>query len=159
MYWFIWSSLVIFFLVIQTVFGNILSCAGIKPDILLVIIVFFAFKTAYFESGIMGFSCGILEECLAGNTMGTLTFSKTVVALLINLLKKLYPPKLIPIGLAILMATLVNNFIISIIYSFFSHCPDILTLIKRITIEGSYNLLIGVLLFPLLSKLKWRGEK
>lgn len=151
MYWILWLGLIIFFLVIQTVFADVLSIEGVKPDILLIIIVFFAFKSSYVESGIVGFVSGLLQDGLSGCVSGVNAFSKIIVALLTNLIKRAYPAKLIPIGFSILIGTLIN----SILNSFFNKTTDGLISIKKIIIESLYNILIGSILFPLLSKLKW----
>jgi rod shape-determining protein MreD len=126
----------------------------------LVVIVHFAFKSLYYEAGILGFASGLLQEGLSGCAMGVNAFSKTVVALLIILVKKLYPARCIPIGISIFLATCVNELLIFILSScLFATTIDILILVKRVIIEGFYNFFIGIILFPFLSKLKWRGEK
>ncbi len=153
MYWVIWLGIVILCLVIQTVWCNILTIWGIKPDFLLVIIIFFSFKHPPFESGIIGFIAGILQDSLSGVTLGTNTVTKLIIGLIASIIKKVYAENLISILLSIFVFTLVQSLLIFALQSIFVISLGIPTM-DRFLLMALYNTFIGILIFPITRKVK-----
>lgn len=157
MYWVIWIGIVILCLVIQTVYGDILTIGGIKPDFLLVIIIFFAFRYSAFEAGIMGFIAGILQDSLSGLILGTNAFTKLIIGLIVSSIKKVYAENLISIIITIFVFTFLQSLLIFALQSIFVRPLEIST--NKIFLVALYNIAIGILFFPIFCKIKIIGEK
>jgi len=156
-YWIIWLGILILCLVVQTVWGDILTIGEIKPDFLIVIIIFFAFRHSAYESGILGFIAGILQDSLSGVTLGVNAFTKLIVGLLASTIKKIYAENLITILMAIFVFTIIHSLLFFAIQSIFVITLGIPTM-KRIPLIALYNTIIGILIYPITRKVK-RGEK
>ncbi|MEW6096349.1 MAG: rod shape-determining protein MreD [bacterium] len=158
MYWAIWVGIVILCLVLQTVYGNIVTICGIKPDFLLVIIIFFAFRRSTFESGIIGFIAGILQDSLSGDILGINAFTKLIMGLIASTIKKMYAENLISILLSIFVLTLVQSLLIFALQSIFVKSVVEISTMNRILLIALYNTVIGILVFPIFHNAK-RGEE
>lgn len=153
MYWVIWLGIVILCLVIQTVCGDILIIGGIKPDFLLIIIIFFAFKHSAFESVIIGFIGGILQDSLSGVPLGTNAFTKLIIGLIASGIKKVYPENLISMLLSIFVFTIIQSLLIFALQSIFVISLGISTM-NRVLLIALYNTIIGLLIFRIVRKVK-----
>lgn len=100
----------------DTVF-NALSVAGGKPDIALIIVVFYAIFNGYERGGIMGLILGLMEDLMTGRFIGVNAICKGIIGFAIgfsreHLLKNNF---VIPI-LMVFVATFAN----AIMYGLFS---------------------------------------
>ncbi|MFH1860988.1 MAG: rod shape-determining protein MreD [bacterium] len=156
MYWVSLIGIILLCLVLQTtIFGNFLGIGGVKPDLLLIIIVFFAFRKEQLQSGIFGFICGIAEDSLSGGMLGMNAFAKTIIGIAISIIKKTYAEKFISIMLSLFLFTIVQEVLMLILKAIFASIAlDPLIMIKTILIESSYNMVLGGVLFLLFNKIK-----
>ncbi|MBU1753727.1 rod shape-determining protein MreD [bacterium] len=156
MYWVSWIGIILLCLVLQTtIFGNFLCIGGIKPDLLLIVIVFFAFRREQLQSGIFGFICGIAEDSLSGGMLGMNAFVKTIIGMVTSIIKQTYAEKFISIMLSIFLFTIVQEVLMLILKSIFATIvPDLLIVVKTIFIESIYNMMLGGVLFLLFNKIK-----
>jgi len=156
-YWVIWLGIGILCLVIQTVCSDILTIYGIKPNFLLVIIIFFAFRHSVFESGIMGFVLGILEDSLSGSTFGINGFTKLIIGLVVSTIKKVYTENLISILLSIFVFTVIQSLLIFVLQSICGISVDTPTMNRTILI-AIYNTIIGIFIFSIAHKIELGEE-
>jgi rod shape-determining protein MreD len=155
MYWIIWIGIILLCLVGQTIFGNFLSIRGVKPDLLLIIVVFFAFRREQLPSGIFGFICGIAEDSLSGGMLGMNAFAKTIIGIATSIIKQTYAEKFISIMLSLFLFTIIHEVLMLILKSIFaSITPDLLIITQTILIESIYNMVLGGVLFLLFNKIK-----
>ncbi|MFH1562112.1 MAG: rod shape-determining protein MreD [Nitrospirota bacterium] len=152
MYWVIWLGIIILSLVVQTVWGDILTVYEIRPDLLFVVIVIFSFKHSTFESGLIGFIAGILQDSSSGINFGINAFTKLIIGLITSNIKKVYAENLISISLSIFVFTLIQSLLIFALQSI-SIISGIST-INRCLLVALYNTLLGILIFPLIRKVK-----
>lgn len=157
MYWAIWVGIIILCLVIQTVCGGILTICGIKPDLLLVIIIIFSFKHSIFKAGIAGFIAGILQDSLSGISLGTNAFTKLIVGLIASTIKKVYAENLLSILFSIFIFTIIQSLLIFALQSIFLVSSGISTM-NRILFMAIYNTIVGLFIYPVISKVK-TGEE
>lgn len=157
MYWTIWLGILILCLVIQTVWGNILTIFEIKPDFLIVLIIFFAFRHSASQAGIIGFIAGILQDSLSGVTLGVNAFTKLIIGLIASSIKKVYAENLITISLSIFVFTIIHSLLFFAIQSIFVITIGIPTM-NRILLIALYNAILGILIYPITRKVK-RGEE
>lgn len=153
MYWIIWLGIVILCLVIQTVYGDILTIGNIKPDFLIVILIYFAFRHSASESGIMGFIAGILQDSLSGGALGVNTFTKLIIGLIASTIKKVYAENLITIPLSIFVFTIIHSLLFFGVQFIFVKTLELPTL-NMILLLSLYNTVIGIVIFPLVRKVK-----
>ncbi|MDI6781135.1 MAG: rod shape-determining protein MreD [bacterium] len=155
MYWIIWIGTILLCLVLQTtIFGNFLNIGWVKPDLLLIVIVFFAFRREQLQSGIFGFICGIAEDSLSGGMLGMNAFAKTIVGIATAIIKQTYAEKFISIMLSLFLFTIIHEILILILKSIFaSIAPDLLFIAQTILIESIYNMVLGGILFLLFNKM------
>ncbi|MDI6735738.1 MAG: rod shape-determining protein MreD [bacterium] len=152
MYWVIWLGIIILSLVVQTVCGNILTVYEIKPDLLLVIIIIFSFKHSTFESGLIGFIAGILQDSSSGINFGINAFTKLIIGLITSNIKKVYAENSISISLSIFVFTLIQSLLIFAFQSTISMVG--ISTINRCLFIALYNTLLGILVFPIIRKVK-----
>lgn len=154
MYWIIWLGTVILCLVLQTVYADILTIGGIKPDSLIVIIVYFSFRHSTAESGIIGFIAGILQDSLSGGTfLGVNAFTKLMIGLIASTIKKVYAENLIIIPLSIFVFTIIHSLLFFAVQSIFVKTLEIPTM-HKILLLSLYNSVIGLVVFPLTRRIK-----
>ncbi len=155
MYWIIWIGIILLCLVLQTIFGNFLTIGRVKPDLLLIIIVFFAFRRERFQSGIFGFICGIAEDSLSGGMLGMNAFAKTIVGIATSIIKQTYAEKFISIMLSLFLFTIIHEILMLILKSIFTPITyNLLIITQTILIESIYNMVLGGILFLLFNKIK-----
>jgi rod shape-determining protein MreD len=155
MYWTIWGGIALLFLVFQTVFGNLLSIGKVKPDLILIVIIFFSFKKNQVESSILSFACGIAQDSLSGGMLGINAFIKTVIGLITSIIKKTYTENPVSIMVSLFLFTILQNFLIFLLKSIFEATSPSFFIMTRIApFEAIYNMILGVLLFPLFKRIK-----
>lgn len=150
MYWVIWLGIIILSLVVQTVWGDILTIREIKPDLLLVIIIIFSFRHSTFESGLIGFIAGILQDSASGINFGINAFTKLIIGLITSNIKKVYAENLISISLSIFVWTLIQSLLIFALQSIL--ITSGISTINRCFFIALYNTLLGIVVFPLIRK-------
>jgi rod shape-determining protein MreD len=67
---FLLTSMLIGAIFVQATFLELLDFQGLKPDLLLIVIIFHAFINGYKEGAILGFLGGFLQDLSIGNFIG-----------------------------------------------------------------------------------------
>lgn len=69
-------------LVIQTSILGYFNIRGVTPNMVLIIVVYYALSKTPAKSQFYGFCFGILEDCLSGSILGMNAVSKTIIGFL-----------------------------------------------------------------------------
>lgn len=158
MYWIIWTGIILLGLVLQTTaFGNFMGIDKVKPDLLLIAIVFFSFRREQFQSGIFGFICGIVEDSLSGppGMLGINAFAKTIIGITTSIIKRTYAENFLSIMLSLFLFTIIQDVLVNILNSIFApKAFDLLIVVRTILIGSIYNMVLGGILFLLFGKIK-----
>jgi rod shape-determining protein MreD len=80
--------LVIVALLIQLTILNLFTLQGIKPDLILVVIIVFSLLKGEVEGSIIGFFSGLLQDIFSVGLLGVNAFIKTSVGFFCGLLKE-----------------------------------------------------------------------
>ena len=85
------SALGLVFLLFQILLSDFLVIRGIRPDFMLILILYISFKFGSLNGVILGFTLGILEDLIsAGSLMGLSSLTKSISGFLICRLKGKY---------------------------------------------------------------------
>ena len=85
------SALGLVFLLFQILLSDFLVIRGIRPDFMLILILYISFKFGSLNGVILGFSLGILEDLISsGSLMGLSSLTKSISGFLIGRLKGKY---------------------------------------------------------------------
>lgn len=104
------ALMVIVSLILQSTVFNYIKVAGVKPDLVLVIIIFNALINGSKDGAILGFAGGLLQDILIGQFIGLNALSKAATGYIFGFVgKKLYRENIfIPI-LSLLLGSVFND--------------------------------------------------
>jgi rod shape-determining protein MreD len=151
--------ILIFFLILQVVFGEQLKLYYINFDFILVAIVALTFKNGLIAGMVYGFFAGLVFDVLSSNIIGISPLIFALDAFIIGrLLESGLKIKLVSYIFAVFMITEINIIIISIIYYLFSYNIDFTALGMDLLIKPICNILVIFIVFPLM-RVKFSGEE
>lgn len=126
MRYFVMAILFLISLTLQSTVFSHLTVAGVKPDLVLVFIVFYALLHGPYEGALMGLTGGLLQDLLFGQNLGMNTLAKLAVGYVFGILeKKIYKDNILIPMVALFLGTLLNETILYFL-RFFSYLirPD-----------------------------------
>lgn len=125
-------SLLIFFpvLLIQTTVVPLISINGVIPDLVLILLVFYAVRQGQIYGTVLGFIYGFFFDLITGSLLGSAMLSKTLTGFIAGYFYNENKQDLYFKSYAFALVVLLCGVIDSIIYSFFT------------TIEFSTNILL-----------------
>ena len=148
--------IIIFAVVLQTTLVSYVAILRVKPDLLLMIVLYIGFKRGPLSGEISGFLSGFLEDIFSGNLIGINALSKTILGNLAGLGKdKLAFENLITQVVVTFLATSIYTFLVFLLKTFFlSQGISFVATIKYGVVASFYNAIISIFVFRLLDKLK-----
>lgn len=94
-------------LVLETTLFPHLTVAGVKPDLILVLVVLYAMLHGSREGAIIGFMGGIMQDLLLGQFVGLNALAKLLAGLLFGVLEyKIYKESIFIAAVALIFGTL-----------------------------------------------------
>lgn len=146
----VWLFLIAMALVfLETTVFNSLAVHGVKPDLLLIYVIFIGWRKGTVWGQSTGFLCGLLDDLLQGGLFGSQVLAKTLTGYFSGLgAKRLFYNKLPLQGIVIFSFSLFNNlwlFIIGLLFNYPCPFPVITGYV--------YNTLVALPIFWLLNKL------
>jgi len=75
-------------LILQSTIFNELIIAGVKPDLILIIVIFFALFNGPWQGSIVGLGLGFLEDILFAKYIGLNALTKFFIGLIVGLIEK-----------------------------------------------------------------------
>lgn len=107
---FVWGLLIIMTLVLQATLVPLIAIKGIRPDLLLLIVVFSALLLGKDQGVGMGFFAGLLQDLASGNIFGLNILSKIATGYFAGSMeRKVFKEKALLPVLAIILATIFNS--------------------------------------------------
>jgi rod shape-determining protein MreD len=115
------AIMILFFGLLQsTVFVDVLSIEEIKPDLLLIVIAFVAFKYGGMAGQLAGFAAGIFQEFFSPALLGSYAFVFTVVGYGISFVQhKMSVDNYITSALIVFIATIIKGLMFGFLALFF----------------------------------------
>lgn len=150
--------LVLFLFSVQTTWLRHLSLAGVTPDLALIFVVYCGIHFKGARGIWMGFTVGLVQDCLSGGLLGVNTLSKSLVAFFFAMLKdKIIVEGLVPISFFLVGASLFDGAIFYVVLvSLLKGQVSAGFLFPSLFIYGLYNGLAGLFLFYVLDlNRKW----
>ena len=100
--------------VLQTSFLPLIAYRGISPDLMLLLVVSFAFLHGARYGSLMGFCAGLLNDLAMGTFFGINIFSRTIIGFVCGRFSdQVFKDQILLPIFAALVATLVNYFIVA----------------------------------------------
>jgi len=117
----IYIILIFFFGLLQSsFFFDVIRVAGVKPDLLLILIAFVAYKRGSVDGQLVGFGSGMLQTVFSSALFGMYAFIFTVVGFVMGFVqKKIYSDSFITAIILVFLATLVKGAVWGILAIFF----------------------------------------
>ncbi len=107
------TLLFILCLILQSTVFSIATVAGIKPDLVLILVVLFALIRGSREGAVVGFIGGLLQDLLLGHFIGLNILPKMAVGVIFGMLeKKVYKENFFIPVITVIIATTINESII-----------------------------------------------
>lgn len=123
-------------MVVQTSLLRYVSIGGVRPDLVLIIVVYLGLVRGPDVGSLSGFFFGLFKDAFSGTFLGGNALSKTIIGFLCGLLgKRLYTQSYLSHALCVGIATAIDVVLLSSIYGFTSHWQTLLAY------EMFYNLL------------------
>jgi len=146
----------IFFLALQATLTPSLPIQRIRPDIVLILVLYWGLSTSPVSGGILSFFLGFLMDLFSGNSFGLYTFSRSLLFCLAQLFKgRLYLESLLSQFLFVFLFALFEGLLILILLSALNPAPlgNLSSLFFTFFLPQSFLTgLISPLLFLLLNK-------
>mgnify|MGYP001596777321 CR=1 FL=1 len=149
--WLAVLPIVLIFALIQTAALDTISIFGVKPDILLIVVILFGFRLGWMSGCITGLISGFLKDIFSGTLLGADSFSFALTGIVAGWLGRRFYAET-PIAQVILSfwVALFNHFL----YLVVSHPLPLGDAIKFIILPSSaYTALFSVPVFFILRKI------
>ena len=132
---------------------DVIRIAGVKPDLLFVIIIYLSYNFGSFYGQTCGFIGGLLHDCVSHSPLGILAFPKMLLGFIVGMLgRDVFKNTIATITLLMLGASLLKGVVTLMLCYIFSEA-SIAQVVSVIIPEAFYNTLISPVVFILLDKL------
>ncbi|MFZ5640270.1 MAG: rod shape-determining protein MreD [Bacillota bacterium] len=120
-------------LVLESTLFSRLVVAGVKPDLILVLVVLYAMLHGSREGAVVGFMGGIMQDLLLGRFIGLNALAKLLTGLLFGILEyKIYKESIIIAAAALIFGTLWHESVIWVLGLFAGFSANYFTALKDI---------------------------
>lgn len=106
----IFLLLILLAMLLQSTFFSFLQVAGVKPDLILMLVVFNGFLRGSREGAFLGFSAGLLQDVFTGNYIGINAITKMLAGYLVGLAEaRFYKESVIIVSLVTFVVGIINQ--------------------------------------------------
>jgi len=132
---------------------DVIRIAGVKPDLLFIVIVYLSYSFGSFYGEVNGFIGGLLQDAVSNSPLGLLTFPKVALGFLVGMFgRDVFKSNIVTITLLLFIASLLKG-VITLFLCYIFHHAAISMVISLILPEAFYNALVAPLLFLLFDKI------
>jgi rod shape-determining protein MreD len=126
---------------------DVISIAGVKPDLLFILVIYLGYSFGSFYGEVSGFISGLLHDAISNSPLGFLTFPKMALGFVAGMFGRgIIKNNLMSISLILFIASLLKG-LITLMLGYIFHQASIATVISIILPEAFYNGLIAPPLF------------
>jgi len=150
------GAIIVVALVIQLTLINSVTILGLKPDLIMVIVVVLSLLRGEKEGAISGFAFGFLQDIFSANLLGINALVKTVIGFTCGILKEkiFHEHILFIIPVITFVSSFIQSILISLLLSAFGIEYNLAWSIKQIALpEALYNSLLSPFIFLIINKL------
>ena len=132
---------------------DVLRIAGVKPDILFIIVVYLAYSFGSFYGEVTGFIGGLLHDVTSNSPIGFLTFPKMLLGYIIGMFgRAVFKENVLTIAAMLFVSSLVKG-VVTLILAHIFHEGAISDITNIILPESFYNAILAPPLFILFDKI------
>ncbi len=128
-----------------------LKVGNIKPNIILLYVIYISLNTNIIVAQTIGFFAGIIEDILSQSLIGINALSKTLLAFFLNHFKtRIYTEKALSVIIVVFFTSiLIRLFYFLLIFIFVNKVNFYHSILKIVIPEAVYNAAVSVIIFPL----------
>lgn len=132
---------------------DILRIGGVKPDLLFIAVVYFAYSFGSFYGEVTGFISGLFHDAISNSPLGLLAFPKMALGFIVGMFgRSILKGNVLTVFLMLFVASILKG-IITLFLCYLFHNGSISAVISIIFPESFYNALLAPPLFILYDKL------
>lgn len=150
------GAIIVVALLIQLTLINSITILGLKPDLIMVVVVVFSLLKGEKEGTISGFASGLLQDIFSTSLLGINALAKTVIGFTCGILKEkiFYEHILFLIPVITFIASFMQSILIFLLLRAFGIEYGLAWSIKQIAIpEALYSSLLSPFIFLAINKL------
>jgi rod shape-determining protein MreD len=150
------GAIIVITLVIQLTLMNSVTILGLKPDLIMVVVVVFSLMKGEKEGTISGFASGLLQDIFSTSLLGINALAKTVIGFICGILKEkiFHEHILFMIPVITFIASFIQSIIISLLLRAFGIEYNLAWSLKQIALpEALYSSLLSPFIFLAINKL------
>lgn len=142
----VWGIIILVSLVVQSTIMPMLSFNGIKPDLLLIIVVSASLLLGKEQGVSVGFFSGLLQDLAGGNVFGLNTLSKLITGYVFGMAeRKVFKEHILLPVLAMSIATFFNSVISFIIVGLLGYKVQLISAIMNNVLPLMlYNVIVAI---------------
>jgi rod shape-determining protein MreD len=141
----LWGLLLILALVLQATIVPLVSINGIRPDLLLIIVVSSGLLLGKEQGVGMGFFSGLLQDLASGNIFGLNVLSKMATGFVAGSLERnVFKENVLLPVLGTVLATVFNSAIMLLLIFLLGYNTDLLSAISNILYLLCYNAVVAI---------------
>ncbi len=127
--------------------------AGVKPDLVFIIIVYMGYSFGSFYGEVTGFVGGLFHDAVSNSPLGLLTFPKLAVGFLAGMIgRSVVKSNILTIILMIFIASVIKG-VVTLFMSYIFYNAMISSIISVILPESFYNAILAPPLFFIFDKI------
>ena len=132
---------------------DVIRIAGVKPDLIFIVVVYLSYSFGSFYGEVTGFISGLFHDAVSNSPLGLLTLPKVIVAVLVGRMgRSIIHNGIVPVLILVFAASLIKGILTLILASIF-HEASIVSVLHVIITEDFYNALLGPTLFALFDRI------
>lgn len=132
---------------------DVLRIGGVKPDLLFIAIIYFAYNFGSFYSEVCAFIGGLFHDAASNAPLGLLTLPKVIIAFSIGFLgREVIEGNILTIGLLVFGASIIKG-VITLILCLLFHDAFVSDITNVILPEAFFNAILAPILFYLYDKI------
>ena len=150
------STIIVVALLIQLTLINSITILGLKPDLIMVVIVVFSLLKGEKEGTISGFASGLLQDIFSTGLLGINALAKTVVGFICGILKEkiFHEHILFLIPVVTFIASFIQSILVFLLLRAFGIEYGLAWSLKEVALpEALYSSLLSPFIFLAINKL------
>lgn len=142
--------ILVFFIILQIVFGRQLKIFNISFDFILVALIACTLKDGLITGLVFGFLGGMISDLLSGALVGVtpLIFSLCVF-IISRLISSGLKLRLLSYVFIVIIITEINIILLNIIYYLFNFQMDLTSVVSELILKPVFNIVLVFIIFPL----------
>ncbi len=132
---------------------DVIRIAGVKPDLLFIVVVYFSYSFGSLYGETVGFISGLLHDAVSNSPLGLLTLPKVILGFVIGMFgRTIVRSHILTITAMLFVASLAKG-VITLFLCYIFHHAAISNVLTVILPESFYNALLAPPLFFLFDKI------